>query len=469
MARSKLTRRSFLQVSGGAIGLAALAACAAPAAPAPEDTTASGEGGAPPLTSSDSLWVLHKQDYHPAYNDFMRAHIENFAAENNLALDVAFTAGFGGTGAEEQKIGAAVQAGDPPDVWIDNRAPFKFNQLGVLQDVTDLQEEVIAMYGEAAARPKGAVYLDGKYVGVVLHTRSDGGWARKDIFDAAGIDIAAIRTLDELRDACLAVSDPDNEMFGWGMTPNQSGDGSWMLERIVQGFGGSWADETGQYVTINSPEAVAAYEWVIETYTDDKYAPMLPPGILAWTDSSNNEAYLGGKVAYTQNAGTVYAKAVDDGLPLAETTVFHKPVGGPAIQEFFGLGGMNEHLITGAKNAEYGKKLIMSFHEQDVLEGIFSNAVSYALPAYVPQWDWELITSNPTTMLMKDGALDPSGWNGFGWPGPETAQSGAVDESNIDTDIVANVINGSMTVEEAVADAHRKAVEIFKEFGAPGE
>lgn len=469
MARSKLTRRSFLQVSGGAIGLAALAACAAPVAPAAPAAEGGEEGGEAPLTSSDSLWVLHKQDFHPEYNDFMRAHIENFAAENNLALDVAFTSGFGGSGAEEQKIGAAVQAGDPPDVWIDNRAPFKFDQLGVLQDVSDLQAEVTAMYGEPAARPNKEVLSGEGYVGVVLHTRADGGWARQDVFEAAGIDIQAVRTFDQLREACLAVSDPDNGFFGWGMTPGQNGDGSWFTVRVIQGFGGTWADETGQYVTINSPETIAAIEWMVDTYTNEVWAPMLPPGVLAWTDTSNNEAYLGETLAYTQNGGTVYASAVANGLPVAEKTVYHKPVGGPVVQEFMGLGGMYEHLITGAKNATMGRDLILSFHTQETLEAMFNSAVSYALPAYVPQWEWELITANDVTMQMKDAALDPAGWNSLSWPGPNTAQMGAVDESNIDTDIFANVVNGSMTVAEAVEEAHRKAIGIFQEFGAPGE
>ena len=48
---------------------------------------------------------------------------------------------------------------------------------------------------------------------------------------------------------------------------------------------------------------------------------MLPPGVLAWGDISNNEAYLGGIVAYTQNAGTVYAKAVLDENPVAPVFV----------------------------------------------------------------------------------------------------------------------------------------------------
>ncbi len=181
--QSKLTRRSFLKFAGGTVAVGALAACV-PAGPA-----ADGGEGAAPAAETGTLWVLHKQDFHPEYNDFVRAHIEQFAADNGLALDVAFTAGFAGTGADIQKVAAAVQAGDPPDVWIDNINPFQLNQLGTLQPVTDLQEEVIAMYGEVNPRPKNETLLEGEYVGVTLHARSDGGWARKDVFDAAGIDL----------------------------------------------------------------------------------------------------------------------------------------------------------------------------------------------------------------------------------------------------------------------------------------
>ena len=368
MARSNLTRRSFLQLSGGAIGVAALAACAAPVAPAPE-MGGETEGEAAPVTSSDALWVLHKQDFHPEYNDFIRAHIEEFANENGYDLDVAYTAGFSGAGADNQKVAAAVQAGDPPDVWLDNRPPFQLDQLGVVQDVTDLQDKVTEMYGEPAARPKGECMLNDRWVGVVLHTRADGGWARTDVFEPAGVDIQSIRTFDELRDACLEVSDPENEMFGWGITVNQSGDGSWFMNRVIQGYGGAWQDDTGEYVTLNTPETVEAINWIVDTYTNEKYAPMLPPGVLAWTDSSNNEAYLGGKIAYTQNGGTVYAKAVADDLPVKDVTAYHTPVGGPVHQEFMGLGGMYMHLITDAKNAQGGKDLIMSFFDEGHAQG----------------------------------------------------------------------------------------------------
>lgn len=470
MAKTSFSRRQFLQMSGVAAGAAALAACV-PAAPAPSDSgdaAASGDGGAAPLTSSDTLWVLHKQDYHPEYNEFMRQHIQDYAAGNGYSLDVAFTAGFAGTGADIQKVAAAVQAGDPPDVWIDNINPFQLYQLGTLQPVSDLQNEVIGMYGDVAPRPHNETFLEGEYVGVTLHQRSDGGWARKDIFDAAGINLDEIRTYEQLRDACMQVTDPDNEVWGWGMTTNRGGDGGYLVNRVLNGWGAFWTEETGQFVTIDSEEAVAAVEWMVDLYTNPEYESMLPVGILSWTDTSNNEAYLGGTIAYTQNAGTVYASAVSNDLEIADLTAYHAPCGGPAVQEFNGLGGMYCHLIADAKNAEGGRGLIMSFFTDEVMQAIFAAAVNYAVPSYTNMWEWEQLTSQEISMALKPVAQDPSGWNGLGYPGPTTAQMGAIGNANLHTDMVANVMTGQMTAAEAVANAAEQSIQIFQEFGAPG-
>jgi multiple sugar transport system substrate-binding protein len=354
-------------------------------------------------------------------------------------------------------------------VWIDNVNPFQAHQAGVLQSVDDLQQEVIAKWGDPAPRANKECLLDDEYVGVILHCRSDGGWARKDVFDAAGINIDDVHTYEELREAALTVSDPAKELWGWGITVNRSGDAQWLINRVLHGWGAYWVDETGQYVTINTPEAVTAVEWIVDTYTNPQWEPMLPPGVLSWTDTSNNESYLGGKVAYTQNAGTVYANAVVNDNPVAEVTVFHPPCGGPVLKEFNGLGGMYCHHILDSKNPTKARELIMSFFEDDVMNGMFQTAISYAVPAYEPQWDWEVIQSDRIAPQLKPVAMDPTGWNAAAFPGPSTAQMGAVQSSFIDTDLIANVLNGQMSAAESVQNAYDQAVAIFKEFGAPGE
>jgi multiple sugar transport system substrate-binding protein len=411
---------------------------------------------------------MQTQDFHPDYNDFVRKHIEDFAAEKGYALDVADVAGFVAGGAETQKIAALVAAGDSPDVIQRNLSVPLYNQLGLIVPVSEIVQEVVDMHGETSARQQRDLMIDGEWYAVPFHVRSDGGWARTDIFNAAGIDVTALTTLDELREACMEVSDPAAEMWGWGMTVNRGGDGGYLTHRTLHGFGATWVDETGQYVTIDSPEAVQAVEWLVDTYTNPQWEPMLPPGVLSWTDPTNNESFLGGKVAYTQNAGTVYAKAVVDAVPFVGDIIWDYPKGGPALERFNGIGSMNLAMITGGKNPEAARELILSFFADDVMKQVYQIATSYAVPAYANMWDWEEITSVPNSIAQREAALDPSGWNGMAFPGPGTPWLAASESQNLHTDMIAAVITGQATAAESVAQTAEAMVQIFQEMGAAG-
>jgi multiple sugar transport system substrate-binding protein len=361
-----------------------------------------------------------------------------------------------------------VAADDAPDAIQRNYSVPQYHQLGLIVPVTDLVNEVVAMHGETSARQQKDLMVDGEWYAVPFHVRSDGGWARKDVWEAAGIDVTQLTTYDQLREAALEISDPEAEMWGWGMTVNRGGDGAYLTHRVIHSFGGAWTDETGQKVTIDSPETIQAVEWLVDTYTNPKWERMLPPGVLSWTDPTNNEAFLGSKVAYTQNAGTVYAKAVVDGVPFAGDIIWDYPKGGPALERFFGLGSMNFGLIKGGKNHEAARELILSFFADDVLKETYKIATSYAVPAYANNWEWEEITSVPNSIAQKDGALDPAGWNGIAFPGPATPWIAAVDSQNIGTDMIAAVLTGQSTAAEAVAQAAAAATQIFQEMGAAG-
>src|SRR5262249_25952974 len=155
--------------------------------------------------------------------------------------------------------------------------------------------------------------FDGEWWGVPFFTRAGGWYVRKDILTAAGVDLASgFSSLDQRRDIGLKVSDSGSKMWGWGLTINRSGDGRALVENTLYDFGSKIQDETGDIVTFNSPESIAALQWLKETYGDDKWSAMLPPGVNAWTDTDNNQAFLAGTIAMTQNAGTLYAKAVFD-------------------------------------------------------------------------------------------------------------------------------------------------------------
>jgi ABC-type glycerol-3-phosphate transport system substrate-binding protein len=132
------------------------------------------------------------------------------------------------------------------------------------------------------------------------------------------------------------------------------------------------------------------------------------------------------------------------------------------------MNSMNWYMIQGGKNSEAAQELILSFYTDEVMKQVYQVATTYALPAYEQMWDWEEITSVPNSIAHKEGALDPVGWNALAYPGPGTAQIGAVGSQNLHTDMIAAVITGQASAAEAVKQAAEASIKIFQEMGAAG-
>ena len=472
---NKITRREMLKMGGMAsIGLLA-AACAPPAAQTTEDAggdTAAAVSDTPTdgeVTVDRALWVIEQKDFHPDYNEYVRTKISEYAEEQGWPLDISYIAGFASGSGEVEKLAAAVQAGDPPDLVLHTFAATQLHNLDIILPATDVVEQIEEVYGEAAPYLKQIYFLDGEWWLVPYHQRSGGGYYRRDAFDGIGVDLQEVRTYEALREKTLEVTDVDNELFGWGITVNRSGDGNSIINRVKTGYGAGWQDETGQFIRTNSAEMVDAMNFLKETYTDPQWASMLPPGVLAWNDISNNEAYLGEKIAYTENAGTVFAKAVVDGNPVADKTNYLKPPGGPVNQEFQTVGGKNWYFMKNAKNTAAAKQLVLDFtSDLTRMDEMLASSPAYAIPAYTNLWEMSEFTQGYEIALQqKSAALDPSGIDGTVWPGPPSAAMDAINEAGAWNDMVNSIMTGT-PVEDAVAEAHDRMVIIFQEFGLPG-
>lgn len=477
MDRKTLSRRSFLRLAGGAIGVTALAACAPPAAapaaaPAAPEAAEAAATAAPAaesmVDSAHPLWVILDIDFHDTYNEYTQKELTDYVAAQGWAFELADSQGFAAGSGETERLSAAVQAGDPPDLIRHTLSAELLHSLDITQPVSDVVAEIEAVYGAAAPFLQQTKIFDGEWWSVPYHQRTGGGYYRKDVFEAAGIDIQSIRTYDKLREATLAVS--TDELFGWGITINRSGDGNSIIQRVKCGWGAGWQDETGQFIRTNSPEMIDAMNFIKDTYLDPQWAPMLPPGVLAWNDISNNEAFQGEVIAYTENAGTVYAKAVKDGLPVAEKTGYLAPPGGPVNQEFNTIGSKDWYILKGAHNTEAAKQVIHDLTaDLDRMDAMLASSPAYAVPAYTNLWEMsEYTQSNEMSLQVKPAALDASGINAGAWPGPPSAALTAVENSGIWNDMVNAFITGT-PVEEAVATAHDRMVLVFQEFGLPGE
>ncbi|MGC4107679.1 MAG: extracellular solute-binding protein [Thermomicrobiales bacterium] len=465
---SGFTRRSLVRGTAGAAVAASLPVSGRYAF-AQDATPADIPRAKSSATVDGTLQVLQKADFHPEHNAFVRAEIQAYCKEQGWNVEVTDLGGQLSSGEILQRLTAGVKAGNASDLYFDNIPVRQFQYQGVLMNVTDLVDEIVGANGDTTPGFTNAGHFDDAWWGIPWFTRVDGWWARKDIFEPAGIDPTTLQTLDQRRDAALQVSDPSNNLWGWGLSPNRGGDGRLLVWTVLYAFGSRLQDESGDHVTFNSPESVEALKWLADVYTNDAYASMLPTGWGGWTDPSNNEAFLAGTVAMTQNAGTMYAKAHLDGVSFADQIQYMPTVVRNSDHaQLDQLGGVFLHVIEGTKNKDATYDLVRHLLSTPVQQRIWEISTSYAVPAYKNGWSDPIITGQPNSI-----AAEPAVWNnidftGLRWPGPNSVAVDSVAGSFDHTDMIAEVIQGR-SAEEVVQEYHDRWVQTWQDFGLPGE
>ncbi len=421
-----------------------------------------------PQGEAGTLTVIHRTEYFEQVQTLFRDTVVEFAENGNLTLDIS-TANPESFGDFLSKMQAAVAAGNPPDIaYTSNVSIAQMHLLDLVEDVTDVVEEAVARYGAImpGTSPEKNGMFDGQWKSIPYLANSGAWFARADKIAEAGFDITTdLETYDQRREVALAMSNADDEFWGWGLTPNQSGDGYGFLISLINAWGGSYTDETGLVVTFDSPETLAAVEWLTELYTSEEYAAALPPGILSWTDISNNEAYLAGTIGMTANAFSVYAAAKRDELDIfPDTAVLRPPVGPSGLRTEAG----NQSWLTifkGAPNVDDAKQLALDLLDPANFTPMAELGGGLFLPAYEDLWTEELLAIDPNFATVRDIVANPDPYVGPSWPADPNAAIDALRAASIPEQMMANITSGRMTPQEAVTEAHNQIVDIFEEGG----
>ena len=420
-----------------------------------------------PVGAAGTLTVIHRTEYFEEVQTIFRDTVVEFGEAQGLTVD-ASTANPEAFGDFLSKMQAAVAAGNPPDIaYTSNISISQMHVLDLLEDVTDVVEEAERRYGRIMPGTSAAenAQFDGVWKAIPFIANTTGYFIRGDKLAEAGYEPADLETLDQRREAALAMSDPDGEFWGWGLTPNQSGDGFGWLMQVILAFGGSVTDETGLVVTFDSPETLAAVEWLTETYTGEAYADMLPPGIESWGDISNNEAYLAGAIGYTHNAFSVYAQAKRDESPyFADTILLPAPLGPANIRQDAGNQSWL-HISKNAPNVDEAKELALTLLDPANFTRMSSAGGGLFMPAYEDLWTEELLAADPNFATIRDILSIEEPFIGWTHPAEPNAAHGAVQAASVPTQMMANIISGRMTPAEAVTEEHNQIVDIFEEGG----
>jgi len=438
---SRVTRRTFLKVSGGGAAAASVGGLAGILA----------TGRAPAYAQQTTVHWIRWNDFVPASDQALRQAILP-EAEKALGIKVNFETVNGND--LQPRITAAIQSGAGPDVFmLFNNHPHLYK--ASLADMSDVAEDIGKAQNGFYAVSKGNCNDGSRWLSMPWAIVGAMLAYRKSWFEEVGYSKFP-ETWDQYRDAGKKLKAKGRPI---GQTMGHSfGDPPTFSYPFLWSFGGSEIDKAGK-VVINSKETIESVKYMTGFWKDAH-----DEGGLAWDDSSNNRAFLSGTVCATLNGASIYIESLrkpdqyqtEKGAQL-KTDILHSPLPkGPAGQ--FGMHTFFSHVVPSySKNQKAAKDFLKWMHTASNYDKWFTTQKGFATG---PTAEWE-----KSKMWDEDPVMAPfrvAGQLGQipGYPGPTGPKAAEVLSKYIVTDMYAKAIQGA-SAEDAVKWAETELKSIY--------
>jgi multiple sugar transport system substrate-binding protein len=233
-----------------------------------------------------------------------------------------------------------------------------------------------------------------------------------------------------------------------------SGDGNGWVYWCLWAHGGNVVDKDDK-VIISSPETAKALEYAKQLYDN------MITGVASWNDASNNKAFLGGEIYWTNNGISIYVAAQKDPTKTAiAQDMDHAfwpigPIGKPTeLHLLYPILVMNY-----TKYPQASKALIAYMMEADQFNKWIEAAQGYlthCLNAYDSNPVW---TADPKRAPFRDAAKRSLTAGGLGSVGEKAATAIA---DFVVLDMFANYCTGREDVKGSIAIADRQLRRIYR-------
>lgn len=215
---------------------------------------------------------------------------------------------------------------------------------GWYEDLANCVSDPDYDFSDFAEGAVGTTTVNGVLTGIPIVTEQEVLYYRKDLLEAAGLAVPT--TLDELKAAAEALTDRDNEMYGF-VARGQRSPLVTQFSSFLYSSGGDWFDENRQ-ATINAPEALAAI---------DLYGTLLreygPPGVLNMSWPQAVAIFAQGNAALYTDASSIYANVLDPELSaVADKTGVAVFPAGPAGSIMYNVTSWGLSMHSGSRNKE---------------------------------------------------------------------------------------------------------------------
>ncbi|MFW6597258.1 extracellular solute-binding protein [Propionibacteriaceae bacterium Y2011] len=353
-----MSRRTFL-AGTGALGLASLATSCGGTEPGSK----AGASSAPPGSLSGDVSVLTPQFGGTEGKQVMDGIIASF---NEVHPAVTVTVDYTGFDKLNEKLTVAIAGGSVPDVimtgvgWI---PPFAHKKLFAEFDTKFI--EGLEFTGPIL---EPCTYQEGLFaVPLLLDTRQV--IYNRTMWDRAGIKEAPA-SFEDLRAAAKELTGGSGSTKQWGIILNGQGSPRQLLATLIGAGGSTMFSADGRTAQLNSPEAVAGLQLVVD---------MIKDGSTSWelkAAEGSPHPFLTDNVAMAPVSAPVWPSwnEANPALMSEEGSGYFLP---QETQPAAFLGGTLLSRAASSQNAEAADALIKHFVQPDVMEEVcvFGNSV----------------------------------------------------------------------------------------------
>jgi multiple sugar transport system substrate-binding protein len=235
---------------------------------------------------------------------------------------------------------------------------------------------------------------------------------------------------------------------------NAVGDANAFANWMLWSQGGALVDEDGK-VIINSPETIAALNYVKELY------PTFISGTMAWNDVSNNRAYASSELFLTSNGVSLYFSLKNDPATkaIADDTDHAALVPGVASTQPMSGTILNAMVFKHTKFPNAAKAYLAFMMEAEQYDPWLTGCLGYwahPLAAYGKSKVWD---SDPKLAIYRN-TMNNQFWSGY--KGPITQAAGTVSAEYILVQMFASVASGQATPAEAAKEAERRSKRYYR-------
>jgi multiple sugar transport system substrate-binding protein len=418
-----------------------------------------------PTSAQDGveISILQWSHFVPRYDEWFDGWVTEWGAANSVAarVDHINLAELNGN------LAAAIDAGDGPTLVEMVFPPAAFVE--GLHDLTDVNEQAQEMFGDIVGTCRAISYLPttDMWYGFAHTYVPDPGNYDIDLWTQVGLPDGP-RTYADLLEYGGRIYSELGVPLGIGMSPEL--DSNMAMRAIMWSYGASEQDENDN-VILNSPETLAALNYVKELY-----GAAMTDEVFGWNAASNNQGLISGDLSYILNSISAYRSLQqvdpDRALNIGFTPALEGPAGAFASSHVWSVYVIPNYVE--GEELEMAKQFLLD--HMAAYDDIAYNSELYNFPCrpgsmtegqletWLAEDPFGSVPANKLEILA--GAAE---WGvHLGYPGVANPAVSQVLSENIIPFMFAEVARGEKTPEQALADATARVEAIYADWREKG-